>query len=88
MDSSIVQALVNYYLRQGFDNSVTDATGILLQRDSNNSFLRFWHAFGLYISGEATQARSNDHVSARLKYFWIGMYSYLLSLTAFGCGIG
>lgn len=56
MDSSMVQALVNYYLRQGLDSSVTDATGILLQRDPTNSFLEFWHAFGLYITGEASKA--------------------------------
>ena len=55
MDSSMVQALVNYYLTQGLESSVTDATGILLQRDPNNSFLQFWHAFGLYITGETSK---------------------------------
>lgn len=51
----MVQALVNYYVRQGLESSVVDATGILLQRDPNNSFLQFWHAFGLYITEQTSK---------------------------------
>jgi hypothetical protein len=55
-----VSALVNYYLREGYRDSVLEACEILLKRSPSDVLLQFWKAFALYVTGSVSQVSHTE----------------------------
>lgn len=68
MSSDKVSCLLNYYLRSGLEHGVIDVATILLERSPGDVHLKFWKAFGMYITGSVAQvpAASNNAQSQGL----------------------
>lgn len=57
MDDDKVAALANYYLREGFKDSVVQAADILLGRTRDSAYLECWKGFALFKIGSISQVR-------------------------------
>jgi hypothetical protein len=67
-----ISSLVNYYLREGLTDSVVEVAKVLLKRSPNDVTLQFWRAFGLYVTGNISQARPVSMISLRLRCLRLG----------------
>jgi tetratricopeptide repeat protein 21B len=59
MSAEKVQALVNYYAREGQSRHIQTVCNEVLRKRPNDPLLIFWRAFGLLLEGSYSEVRGS-----------------------------